>query len=157
MTRSNFCFAQLWFVHDHDNIEVKDDPIRIKVKHYHELVSSQFMTLSGPPQVVPNALYGTTPTLSTHTLFDVGPTEVSSSSLSPGSFYITPRPTTECFVVLEGTFILTNDCGSDIDDDNDSPNGTAQRCGPGDLVVLPKGWSGYWDILQTVKKVWVVV
>ena len=24
-------------------------------------------------------------------------------------------------------------------------------------VVLPKGWSGHWDIIETVKKVWVVL
>lgn len=133
-----------------------DDPIRITVKHYHELVSSQYMT--NPPQEVPNALYDTRPSLALHTLFDVGPTEVSSATLTPGSFFIAPQPTTQCFAVLEGVFVLTNDNNSsDEEDDNHSTKGTAQRCGPGDLVVLPKGWSGYWDVLQTVKKVWVVV
>jgi len=24
-------------------------------------------------------------------------------------------------------------------------------------VVLPKGWSGHWDIIETVKKIWVVL
>mmetsp|Transcript_55312 Transcript_55312/g.134344 ORF Transcript_55312/g.134344 Transcript_55312/m.134344 type:complete len:112 (-) Transcript_55312:121-456(-) len=110
----------------------------------------------GGPVCVANPLYDTQPTLSTNTLFDVGSTEVSSSTLSPGSFFTSPRTTTEAFIVLEGTFVLTN---SDFDgkEDDGSPNGTAQRCGPGDIVVLPKGWSGYWDVLETVKKVWVVV
>jgi uncharacterized cupin superfamily protein len=28
--------------------------------------------------------------------------------------------------------------------------------GPGDIVVLPKGWSGRWDVLADIHKVWVV-
>jgi uncharacterized cupin superfamily protein len=144
---------QLWLVHEHDEIEVNDDTVRIIVKHYHELVSSQYQV--GPVDI-PNALYDTRPTLSTNTLFDVGSTEVSSSTISPGSFFVGARPTTEGFIVLEGTFVLTNSDFKSKGDD-DSPNNLAQRCGPGDLVLLPKGWSGYWDILETVKKVSVVV
>jgi uncharacterized cupin superfamily protein len=28
--------------------------------------------------------------------------------------------------------------------------------GPGESVVLPRGWSGRWDILETVRKVYVL-
>jgi len=45
--------------------------------------------------------------------------------------------------VLEGVFFLTN------------TDGTARRCVAGDTVVLPKGWAGMWDVIETVKKVWV--
>ena len=61
----------------------------------------------------------------------------------PGSFPSGPKATTEIFHVLEGVFFLTN------------ADGSARRCGPGDMVVLPKGWVGHWDIIETVKKVWV--
>jgi hypothetical protein len=36
------------------------------------------------------------------------------------------------------------------------PDGTRYPFGPGDVVVLPKGWYGRWDIQQKIHKVWVV-
>jgi uncharacterized cupin superfamily protein len=50
-----------------------------------------------------------------------------------------------CNPLCPGLFFLTN------------TDGSARRCGPGDTVVLPKGWSGHWDIIEAVKKVWVVL
>jgi len=50
-----------------------------------------------------------------------------------------------CNPLCPGLFFLTN------------ADGSARRCGPGDTVVLPKGWSGHWDIIEAVKKVWVVL
>jgi uncharacterized cupin superfamily protein len=44
---------------------------------------------------------------------------------------------------VDGLFFLTN------------ADGSARRCVAGDTVVLPKGWSGTWDILEPVTKVWV--
>ena len=33
----------------------------------------------------------------------------------------------------------------------------ARGCfGPGDVVVLPKGWHGRWDVLVAIHKVWFV-
>jgi uncharacterized cupin superfamily protein len=46
--------------------------------------------------------------------------------------------------VLEGVFFLTN------------ADGIARRCVVGDTVVLPKGWTGKWDVIETVKKLWMV-
>ena len=56
----------------------------------------------------------------------------------------TPRPTTECFYVLAGA-------GS-VDD----VDGTRHAFGPGDTVVLPRGWHGRWDIEADIHKVWCV-
>jgi len=36
-------------------------------------------------------------------------------------------------------------------------DGSARRFGAGDTVVLPKGWSGQWDVIETMKKIWVDV
>ena len=36
-------------------------------------------------------------------------------------------------------------------------DGTSHRVVPGTVVVLPKGWSGRWDIHETVRKLYVVV
>ena len=54
------------------------------------------------------------------------------------------RPTTETFFVFEG-----EGCVTDLD-------GTRHPFGPGDTVVLPKKWSGRWDISKRIHKVWVV-
>lgn len=54
------------------------------------------------------------------------------------------RDTTEIFTVLEGF-----GCVTDLD-------GAPHYFGPGDTVILPKGWSGRWDILQDLHKVWFV-
>jgi len=35
-------------------------------------------------------------------------------------------------------------------------DGTEHYFGVGDTVILPKGWSGRWDVLQDIHKVWVV-
>ena len=51
----------------------------------------------------------------------------------------------EAFFVAEGTFFLTN------------ADGSARRCVEGDTVVLPVGWSGMWDVVEPVRKVWVEV
>jgi uncharacterized cupin superfamily protein len=54
------------------------------------------------------------------------------------------RPTTESFLVLDG-----EGCVTDAD-------GMQHPFGPGDVVVLPKQWSGRWDIYRQIHKVWVV-
>ena len=55
-----------------------------------------------------------------------------------------PRTSTETFYMLEGE-------GS-VDD----ADGTRHRFGPGDLVVLPRGWKGRWDVMRDLRKIWVV-
>ena len=77
------------------------------------------------------------------TIYDVGPTRVGFLSCAPGNFIVAERKKAECFFVIEGVFFLTN------------PDGSARRCAAGDTVVLPKGWSGLWNIIEPVSKVWV--
>jgi uncharacterized cupin superfamily protein len=126
-------------------VEEVDTPIRATVTHYNSLVSPQF--LDGPPKVRSDALRGTSPQTATQTLYDKGPMSVGFWSCTPGSFAGTsPRTTTECFHVLEGDFFLTG-----------HSDGSSQRCLAGDTIVLPKGWCGHWDVLETVKKIWTVV
>ncbi|CAN0015078.1 unnamed protein product, partial [Heterosigma akashiwo] len=57
-----------------------------------------------------------------------------------------PRATTEVFQVLSGHACVT-----------DTGSGARHFMGPGDLVVLPKGWAGRWDVLEDIHKVWAVV
>lgn len=51
------------------------------------------------------------------------------------------RTTTEIFFVLQGFGCLT-----DLD-------GRRNFFGPGDTVILPKGWSGRWDVAEPIHKV----
>ena len=56
----------------------------------------------------------------------------------------TLRATTEAFYVFTGEGSVT-----DVD-------GMVHKFGAGDTVVLPKGWSGRWDVTKAIHKVWVV-
>eukprot|EP00968_Pinguiococcus_pyrenoidosus_P006272 scaffold429_cov269-Pinguiococcus_pyrenoidosus.AAC.6 len=131
---------KVWFVHDHANIEERSNPIRAVITPYHQ---------SAPQHLVPSGVRGDathgSPATASQTLYDVGPQEVGFWTCTPGSFPVVSRKTTECFHVLEGVFFLTN------------ADGTARRCVAGDTVMLPKGWSGHWDVIEPVKKLWLLV
>lgn len=132
---------KVWFVHDHPNIEVTAQPIRVQIANYHTF-APQYMVSSG---IRADAIHGS-PSTASKVLYDVGPTEVGIWTCTPGSFPVINRQNTECCHVLEGVFFLTN-----------AEDNTSRRCGPGDTVILPKGWSGYWDVIEPVKKLWCVV
>lgn len=38
----------------------------------------------------------------------------------------------------------------------DAASGTVTEIGPGDLVILPPGWSGRWDVIETVRKIFAI-
>jgi len=79
-------------------------------------------------------------------LWKVGPTNVGAWACTAGGFQGSPnRPTTEVFHVLEGLCFLTN------------LDGSSQRVTAGDTVVLPKGWSGRWDIIEPIRKIFAVI
>jgi len=130
---------KVWVVHDHADVDGAGSSALVTRL---ESFAPTEMTSQG---VRKDAMYGSSPTSTTRKVYSVGPTAVGCWTCTPGSFPVVSRPTTECFHVLEGIFFLTN------------MDGKAQRCVAGDTVVLPKGWSGHWDIIQPVKKVWVVV
>ncbi|KAJ8599619.1 hypothetical protein CTAYLR_004693 [Chrysophaeum taylorii] len=81
----------------------------------------------------------------TRPLATVGPTSAGSWWCASGGWPSpSPRATTEVFFVFEG-----HGCLTDLD-------GTPHYFGPGDTVVLPKGWSGRWDVARPIHKVWFV-
>ncbi|HVQ19384.1 MAG TPA: cupin domain-containing protein [Actinomycetes bacterium] len=59
---------------------------------------------------------------------------------TPGGWAIDNRPDSETVRILTGRARLTN------------ADGTSVELIAGDVLVLPKGWSGRWDILETVRK-----
>ena len=70
--------------------------------------------------------------------------EVGVWACTTGGWAITDRPDTETVRILSGLARLTDAAGTSVD------------LGPGDVLVLPKGWSGRWDILEPVRKLYVL-
>lgn len=131
---------KVWVTHDHPPIE-QEGVIRIVV------VSSDSMEKRNlvPSGVRSDATFGS-PSTSFQMFYGSPVAEVGAWACSPGSFEVSePQDCTIFFHVLDGTFFISNSDGS------------AQRCESGDTIVLPKGWTGYWDIIDTVRKVWVAV
>ena len=70
--------------------------------------------------------------------------EVGVWECTPGGWAIVDRTTTETMLLLGGTVTITPADGEPVD------------LGEGDVFVLPKGWSGRWDVTETVRKLYVV-
>ncbi|KAL3919901.1 MAG: hypothetical protein SGILL_003520 [Bacillariaceae sp.] len=136
---------KVWFVHDHENIEEDmSSTVQARIIHYNDLVASHTLENWKLRQ---DATHGTRPQSASKNFYDVGPTDVGYWICTPGSFAkTTPSAAAEGFYVLEGVFFLTNHA-----------DGSTQKCVAGDTVVLPKGWTGEWNIVETVQKLWVEV
>lgn len=63
----------------------------------------------------------------------------------PGGWPVTDRADTEVAYILSGSATLT-----------DERTGIRTEVSGGDLIVLPVGWTGRWDIAETVKKIYVI-
>jgi uncharacterized cupin superfamily protein len=61
-----------------------------------------------------------------------------------GGWPVHDRPDTEVAVILAGRARITNEDGS------------AVEVSEGDVLVLPRGWSGRWDVIEPVRKAYVV-
>ncbi len=64
---------------------------------------------------------------------------------TPGGWAILDRPTTETMLLLAGVVTITPDGGESVE------------LTEGDVFILPRGWSGRWDITETVRKLYVLV
>ena len=62
---------------------------------------------------------------------------------TPGGWSIVDRPDTEVIHLLAGRARITD------------ADGTVHELGPGDAMILPRGWSGRWDISETVRKLFM--
>lgn len=128
---------KVWAVTDHPDVE---GSTKVIIQRYNSLAPQYLQPLG----VRADAEHGS-PMVASETFLDNGHMGVGVWTCTPGSFPISNPTTSEAFHILEGVFFLTNE------------DGTSQRCVAGDTILLPKGWSGRWDIIETVKKVWVVV
>jgi uncharacterized protein len=64
---------------------------------------------------------------------------------TPGGWAIHDRTDTETMMLLAGAVTITPADGDPVE------------LVEGDVFVLPKGWSGRWDITETVRKLYVTV
>ena len=63
----------------------------------------------------------------------------------PGGWPVVHRPDTEFTYILSGRARLTDD-----------GTGAVVEISGGDLVILPPGWTGRWDVIETVRKVYAI-
>lgn len=63
----------------------------------------------------------------------------------PGRWPVVNRPDTEFTYIISGRALLT-----------DAASGDVVEITGGDLVILPPGWSGRWDVVEVVRKVYAV-
>ena len=62
-----------------------------------------------------------------------------------GGWPVIERPDCEVATILSGTGVITDEDGRET------------PIKAGSVVTLPKGWSGRWDINETVRKVYVIM
>ena len=62
---------------------------------------------------------------------------------TPGQFTADRSSAAEFCHFLSGQIVMTHQ------------NGTKQKLGPGDALLLPLGWKGTWEILEHTKKIYV--
>jgi uncharacterized cupin superfamily protein len=63
----------------------------------------------------------------------------------PGGWPVINRPDTEFTYIISGRARLTDDS-----------TGEVTEITGGDLVILPPGWTGRWDVLETVRKIYAI-
>jgi len=86
-----------------------------------------------------------TPQTAGRVLFDDNGIQVGIWQCTPGGWSIVDRPDHETVRIISGRARLTN------------ADGAAVEATAGDVVTLPKGWSGRWDVLETVRKFYVTI
>lgn len=85
------------------------------------------------------------PVMSGRIFYEADGVQIGLWECTPGGWAIENRPDTETVRILAGRARLTN------------ADGTCVELTAGDALVLPKGWSGRWDIVETVRKHYVIV
>ena len=63
----------------------------------------------------------------------------------PGGWPVVDRADTETCYIVSGRATITDD-----------ESGQKYEISAGDVVVQPKGWSGRWDVIETIRKVYSI-
>ncbi|MDL5156058.1 cupin domain-containing protein [Actinomycetospora termitidis] len=85
------------------------------------------------------------PRLHTHVVESAARANIGIWECEPGGWPVVDRPDTEVCFVLSGAATITDDA-----------SGENHALQTGDLLVLPPGWSGRWDVTETLRKVYVI-
>lgn len=85
------------------------------------------------------------PQLGVHVIDTNGNGNVGVWECEPGGWPVVDRPDTEACYILAGTATITDDA-----------TGTVHQIGAGDFLMLPVGWSGRWDVQETIRKVYAI-
>ena len=85
------------------------------------------------------------PQTSTLVVHDAPPVQVGVWECTPGGWSIDDRPNTEIVHVLSGRATITD------------ADGATRELVAGTALVLPAGWSGRWDIHETLRKLYVTI
>lgn len=64
---------------------------------------------------------------------------------TPGGWPVEHRADAETCYILSGSAIVT-----------DGATGTRYAVGAGDIIIQPIGWSGRWDVTETIRKVYSI-
>ncbi len=95
----------------------------------------------------PTALNGTTPSDATDNAItlNAGTVDIGFWACSPGTFKTARNGVNEVILVLEGSGTLVADTGERVDH------------AVGDMVLIPNGWSGVWEIHEQFKKQYITL
>ena len=85
------------------------------------------------------------PQTSSATVYNDGRSHVGVWECTPGGWPVVDRDATEVATIVKGRAILTD------------ADGTERALVPGTVIVQPKGWTGRWDVIETVRKVFTIV
>jgi uncharacterized cupin superfamily protein len=64
---------------------------------------------------------------------------------APGGWPVVNREDTETCYILSGRATIT-----------DGATGKSYEVSAGDVIIQPKGWSGRWDVTETIRKVYSI-
>ena len=114
-----------------------------QVKVLHSVDSLAFADLV----LKPTAINGTEPKDATDSTFTAKASNVDIGfwECSPGSFKTARDGANEVILVLEGKATLVSDTGERVDHK------------VGDMVLIPNGWSGVWEIHEHFKKQYITI
>ena len=85
------------------------------------------------------------PVLNVQALEHITGSNVGIWECQPGGWPVVDRTDTEVCYILAGAARIT-----------DEASGEVREIEAGDLVVLPMGWTGRWDVTETVRKVYAI-
>ena len=95
-------------------------------------------------QPVPAVLAGA-PYESWQVIHDDGQVEIGIWEVTPGSFRGTKEGVYESMHFVAGTGTITDE------------SGFVTEVGPGVVMFCPEGWSGVWDVRETIRKTYTIV